>query len=120
MLTTAQCTIYHYVGNNYTRYTAQCHWQDTQADTVSKTGQINTGSVAVYVPLTISKLPTLYPTKDLIIKGVVDFDFDATTEAELSVQLKNLKAKYNVKTIMSVDIRGYGSTLIAHYKITAK
>ena len=120
MITTSLCTIYHYLDNTYTKHSYPCHWQDTQSDTVNKTGLINTGSAAVYIPAAYS-LPTLNPTKDLIIKGEIDFDFVGNTDSELSAQLKQLKAKYNVKVIASVDYKNYGSAAaVSHYKIIAK
>ena len=65
-------------------------------------------------------MPTLSPTKDLILKGEIDFDFVGNTESELSEQLKQLKAKYNVKVIASIDYKNYGSAVVSHYKIVAK
>lgn len=119
MITTSQCTIYHYADNTYTRSCYPCHWQDTQADTVNKAGVVNAGSATIYIPSSCS-LSTLNPTKDLIIRGAVDFDFTAeATEAEISAELKELKKKCEVKVIMSVDNKTYGNTT-GHYKITAK
>ena len=118
MIATAQCTIYHNVGNSYIRSVYACHWQDTQADTVNTTGLINQGSVTVYIPSSYS-LSDITPTKDLIIKGNVDVELTSTTEAEVSAELKKLKATHAVKVIMSIDNKTYGM-VTGHYKLTAK
>lgn len=120
VITTAQCTIYHYADNTYTRSVYSCHWQDTQADTVNKIGVVNAGSAIIYIPSSCS-LPSPTPTKDLVIRGAVDFNFTTeATEAEISAELKELKKKCDVKVIMSVDDKTYGNTATGHYKISAK
>ena len=58
--------------------------------------------------------------KDLMVKGVIDFEFDNTSQATISEGIVKLKTNHKVLTLVSVDERLYGSKSVQHYELTGK
>ena len=58
--------------------------------------------------------------KDLIVKGVIDFEFDNTSQATIVEGIAKLKTNHKALTLVSVDERLYGSKSVQHYELTGK
>ena len=98
----------------------------------------NADGITVYIPLdclVITPDNTLYPAidlfpgklnvpnrpaQDMIVKGECDFVFDNTDQKSVSESMKKFNGSYKVHTIMSVDIKDYGSKSLQHIKISGK
>lgn len=126
MFTNADVTLYLYdkEGNTETytrRPVAGVFWDEVEGATVLKTGQKNTASVLLVVPLESLAEPVAFtPGKDLVVYGLVDDKIDGADQKTLSEALAGLKAKYRYRTIMTADAKLYGSESMRHYELTCK
>ena len=68
----------------------------------------------------VGKAINLTKGKDLMIRGVVDFEFDNTSQATIAEGIARLKTNYRALTLVSVDERLYGSKSVQHYELTGK
>lgn len=103
------------------RVVKNVYWEDVEHSTFIKTGQ--RGSCTALVILPISSLEgaiNLTKGKDLIVKGVIDFEFDNTSQATIAEGIAKLKTNYKALTLVSVDERLYGSKSVQHYELTGK
>lgn len=134
-----KCTVYLFNGVGYDRFVVpHCHYQEDKANSVVKSGLQNTDSVTVYIPLDCLVttpdnilLPALdlfpgrlnlpqKPTKDMVVKGESDFIFDNTDQKSVSDSMKEFSKTVDYHTIMSVDVKDYGSRHLQHIKISGK
>lgn len=139
MLTESSCTLYLKTGEGFERYVVpECHWQESLAANVLKSGLQNANGIVVYIPKKAMVLfpdGRLYPSsrlfpnmdispkkpaQDIIIKGECDFVFDNSTPQTASGSLRELNSRFEVHTVMSVDRLLYGSDELQHYKISAR
>lgn len=139
MLTDEFCTVYRFNGSGFDRYYgAPCHWQESKAANVLRSGEQSADGIMVYIPAdalfftpnnAIFSAADLYPnintvhqnaSKDIIVKGKCDFLFDNSSESSVSECFKQMKSQYEVHTIMSVDRLLYGSKELQHIKISAR
>lgn len=103
------------------RVVKNVYWEDVEHSTFIKTGQ--RGSCTALVILPISSLKgaiNLTKGKDLIVKGVIDFEFDNTSQATIAEGIAKLKTNHKALTLVSVDERLYGSKSVQHYELTGK
>lgn len=126
MFTNADVTLYLYSKDGKTEtYTRQpvdeVFWDEVEGATVLKTGQKNTASVLLVIPLeSLSEPITFTPGKDLVVYGLVDDEIDSTDQKSLSESLAGLKVKYQYRTITTADAKLYGSESMQHYELTCK
>lgn len=119
MYTNASGTLYSYQNGTYTR---TCYpdifWDECKQSNIIKSGNVNSDSVSVYLP-NVSGL-SFTPSKDLIVKGLCEFEIDSTTQQKLSESLKYLKDNYGFLTVTVADFKDYGSEDMWHYELSCK
>lgn len=126
MFTNAVVTLYLYSKTDkkdtYARRPVEeVFWDEVEGATVLKTGQKNTASVLLVIPLESLDAPVAFtPGKDLVVYGLVDDEIDSTDEKALSESLAGLKARYQYRTIMTADAKLYGSESMQHYELMCK
>jgi len=126
MFTNADVTLYLYSKegkkDTYTRLPVEeVFWDEVEGATLLKTGQKNTASVLMVIPLENLTSPiTFTPGKDLVVYGVVDDEIDSADQKALSESLTGLKARHQYRTIMTADAKLYGSESMHHYELTCK
>lgn len=128
MLTNESCTLYLKDGNGFERYfIPRCHWQESKAANVLKSGLTNADGVTVYVfaqdiddELIALLSARKFAAQDLIVCGECNFTFDNSTPQSASESLRTFNAGHDVHTVMSVDKLLYGSPSLQHFKISAR
>lgn len=140
MIAESSCTVYRYNGTGYDRfYILACHWQENRASNVIKSGLQTADSVTVYIPADIAVIApnnSLYPadrlfpgmeaipqntSKDMLVKGMCDFEFNNTTAQKVSESMKTFRQKYpQFVTVSSIDHKLYGLKALRHIKVSAK
>lgn len=103
------------------RVVKNVYWEDVEHSTFIKTGQRGSCTALVMIPL-VSLEGTVNFTKgkDLMVKGVIDFELDNTSQATIAEGIARLKTNYKALTLVSVDERLYGSKSVQHYELTGK
>lgn len=97
------------------------YWEDVDNATFLKTGQRGSCTALVMLPFSsVGKAINLTKGKDLIVKGVIDFEFDNTSQATIAEGIAKLKTNHKALTLVSVDERLYGSKSVQHYELTGK
>lgn len=97
------------------------YWEDVEYSTFIKTGQRGSCTALVILPLSsLEGAINFTKGKDLMIKGVVDFEFDNTSQATIAEGIAKLKTNHKALTLVSVDERLYGSKSVQHYELTGK
>lgn len=97
------------------------YWEDVEHSTFIKTGQRGSCTALVMLPFSsVGKAINLTKGKDLMVKGVIDFEFDNTSQATIAEGIARLKTNYKALTLVSVDERLYGSKSVQHYELTGK
>ena len=97
------------------------YWEDVEHSTFIKTGQRGSCTALVILPLSsLEETINFTKGKDLMIKGVIDFEFDNTSQATIAEGTARLKTNYKALTLVSVDERLYGSKSVQHYELTGK
>ncbi len=97
------------------------YWEDVDNATFLKTGQRGSCTALVMVPLSsLEEAINFTKGKDLMVKGVIDFEFDNASQAAISEGIAKLKTNYKALTLVSVDERLYGSKSVQHYELTGK
>ena len=103
------------------RVVKNVYWEDVDNATFLKTGQRGSCTALVMLPFSsVGKAINLTKGKDLIVKGVIDFEFDNTSQATISEGIAKLKTNHKALTLVSVDERLYGSKSVQHYELTGK
>ncbi|MBF1137632.1 MAG: hypothetical protein HXL76_06420 [[Eubacterium] sulci] len=103
------------------RVVKNVYWEDVDNATFLKTGQRGSCTALVILPFSsVGKAINLTKGKDLIVKGVIDFEFDNTSQATIAEGIAKLKTNYKALTLVSVDERLYGSKSVQHYELTGK
>ena len=103
------------------RVVKNVYWEDVEHSTFLKTGQRGSCTALVMLPFSsIGKAINLTKGKDLIVKGVIDFEFDNTSQVTIAEGIAKLKTNHKALTLVSVDERLYGSKSVQHYELTGK
>lgn len=121
MHTNADLTLYSFKDNKYIRSEIKgVFWNEVKESNFHKTGLATADAVKIFIPL--SNAPSLIITtgKDLIVKGIIDYDFDNTSQATQSASQKYIKDKYGHVTVTSCDKKLFGSTHMHHYVLSCK
>jgi hypothetical protein len=97
-------------------------WDDVKQSNIIRSGLTTADSVKIFIPVKNMPFRVKFTTgKDLVIKGITEFEFDNTSQQTISASLATLKASYDrVVTISVVDNKTYGSPSMQHYKISCK
>ena len=128
MLNNEDCTLFLKNGNGFESfYISRCHWQESEASNVLKSGLQNADGITVYIFIKDidEELKHALETRrkaaqDVIVKGECNFTFDNSTPQTAAQSLKTLNADYNVHTVMHIDKLLYGSPDMQHFKISAR
>lgn len=121
MLTESSCTLYLRKGEGFERCVVPaCHWQESLASNVLKSGLQDANGITVYVFEKDLDGDLRAAAQDLIVKGECDFTFDNSTPQKASESLRELNSRFEAHTVMSVDRLLYGSEELRHYKISAR
>ena len=121
MYTNTDITLYHWNGSSYNRRPIyNVFWDSVKSSNVLKSGQVNADSVKIFVPVTSVGSLSVETSKDLVVVGIIDFEFDNTSQATQSNSLKALKADRAVFTVSSCDGKLYGSPHMQHYLLSCK
>lgn len=126
MFTNADATIYLYSkeGNTekYTRLPIEgVFWEEISQSTLLQTGERNSASVLLVIPLESLGAPIDFTQgKDIAVKGIITDEIDSSSQAVLSKSLANLKATHKIVTVTSVDAKLYGSEAVQHYELACK
>lgn len=103
------------------RVVKNVYWEDVEHSTFIKTGQRGSCTALVMIPLnSLEGAINFTKGKDLLAKGVIDFEFDNTSQATIAEGIARLKTNYRALTLVSVDERLYGSKSVQHYELTGK
>ena len=126
MYTNADVTLYLYSKcgkqESYRReFVEEVFWDDVKQSNVLKTGQRDSDSVLLVVPLVNLFEPIHFTAgKDLAVKGQCNIEIDCTDQKTMSNLLAELKKYHNSVTIMTVDEKMYGSESMQHYELSCK
>ena len=83
------------------RVVKNVYWEDVEHSTFIKTGQRGSCTALVMIPLSSLKgAINLTRGKDLIVKGVIDFEFDNTSQATIAEGIARLKTNYRALTLV--------------------
>ncbi|MGF7145299.1 hypothetical protein HNQ56_003740 [Anaerotaenia torta] len=96
-------------------------WDEVKQSSILKSGLTGADTIKIMIPA--SHLPegmTFATAKDMVVKEVIDFEIDNTTEATRSASLKELKAAHTVYGINAADAKLYGSPGMQHYQLSCK
>lgn len=126
MYTNADVTLYLYSKcgkqESYKRvFVEDVFWDDVKQSNVLKTGQRDSDSVLLIIPLESLLEPVRFTTgKDMAVKGQCNMEIDCTDQKAVSESLKKLKQCYGFVTIMTADAKLYGSESMQHYELSCK
>lgn len=123
MYTNADITLYTSSNGKYTRQEIKgVFWEDVKQSNVLKSGLTTADSVKMFIPGVNLPDGIKFTTgKDLIVKGLVDFEVDNTSPQTISASLKIMKDTYDrVVTVSVVDDKLYGSPSMQHVQISCK
>lgn len=105
----------------YTRlYVEEVFWDDVRNSNFLKTGQKDSGSVLIVVPLESLFDPAHFTQgKDLAVKGQCSMVIDTRSQEALSKSLAALKSRGSFM-VTTVDEKLYGSESVQHYELFCK
>lgn len=114
MLKNADCTIYE--AGTYTRHVIpDVYWNDARGRTVTNRGVQIADSVIVYI------YSDAYIPKpgDIVVKGTVDYTFDAATQQTASASMDQFRKLYpQFAVVKTVNDCRYGG--LPHTEVTAR
>jgi len=123
MYKNADITLYAYYEGKYTRHPIEnVFWDEVKQSNIIKSGLTTADSVKIFIPAENLPEGIKFTTgKDLIVKGIVDFEIDNTSQQTISASLKTLKENFDtVVTVMVVDKKLYGSPRMQHIQLSCK
>ncbi len=117
MLVNADCTLYRFENNGFVRYIINdIYWRENKAGNVLKSGLVNADRVTIFL-YSDAAVPRT-PTKDMLVKGICDFEFDNSTQKAVSESLKAFRENFDFVTVMSVDNMMFGG--LPHIEISCQ
>lgn len=121
MQTNTDITLYHWNGTGYIRRTIhKVFWDAVKTSNVVKSGMRDVDSVKIFIPVSSVGSLSVLTSKDLVVNGICEHEFDNTSQQTQSNGLKSLKALKTVFTVMSCDEKLYGSENMRHYLLSCK
>lgn len=140
MFTNTAITVYNYHNGSYHRAEIkEAFWDNVKQSNVMKSGIASADSVSLFIPA--ETMPKGYAkpkeynnlqnvtgrytfqanSKDLVVKGIVNYDFDNTSQATIAEGIKYLKNTYDdVATVSVVDDKRYGDIEMQYIKLSCK
>lgn len=121
MYTNADCTIYKYSPTGYNRI--QIHdifWSDVKQKNVLKSGLTSADSIRLIIPISSVNNLTFTPQKDIVVKGLPDFEIDNTSAKTISDGLTHITNVLDGHSVSSVADNRYGSPAMQHYDLSLK
>lgn len=96
-------------------------WEEVKQSLIEKTGLASADSVKVFIPASSAPDGLHFTTsKDLVIKGIIDTEFDNTSQQTIAASLTDLKDSHDVYSVTVADGKLYGSQRMQHYQISCK
>lgn len=121
MFTNADMTIYSLKDGKYTRTVIEeVFWNAVKESNTIKSGMTTVDSVKIIIPKYSAPVFTVTTGKDLVIEGVIDYEFDNSSQKTQSESLKHLKDNYEVVTVTSFDPKLFGNEHMQHYVLSCK
>ena len=126
MYTNADVTLYLYSKcgkqDSYRRiFVEDVFWDNVKQSNVLKTGQRDSDSVLLVIPLESPFEPIRFTAgKDLAVKGQCNHMIDCSSQKSMSESLQELKQCHGCVTVMTVDEKLYGSESAQHYELSCK
>jgi hypothetical protein len=129
MITNADMTLYSCSKDGkYTRKVIQgkdgkkgVFWEEVKQSLIEKTGLASGDAVKVFIPTVNAPGGLNFTTgKDIAVKGIVETEFDNTSQQTIAASLTALKAAHCVYTVTVADGKLYGSPAMQHYQISCK
>lgn len=122
MITNADMTLYLLTAAGYIRKPINdIFWQESKQSNIEKTGLVSADSLKIFIPTSsVSEVLTFTTNKDLVVKNIVDFEFDNTSDVTKATSLKTLKTAHKVYEVTVADSKLYGSTELQHYQLSCK
>lgn len=121
MYTNADCTIYQYSSTGYNRF--QIHdvfWSDVKQANVLKSGLASADSIQLIIPISSADNLTFTLQKDIVVKGISDFEIDNTSAKTISDGLTHITNVLGGHSLSSVADNRYGSPGMHHYELSLK
>lgn len=114
MLKNADCTVYE--KDSFVRHVIEnVYWNDSRGQTVTKNGIQISDSVLVYI-YDDDYLPK---SGDIIVKGIVNFEFDSSSQKSVSDSMKIFREQFpGFAVVKNVNDCRYGG--LPHIEVTAK
>ncbi len=122
MITNADMTLYSWTASGYIRVPIErVMWQESKQSSIEKTGLKDADAIKIFIPEASAPKGLAFAlTKDIVVKGIIAFEFDNTTEVTRSASLKALHAAYDTHGVTVADGKLYGSPRMRHYQISCK
>lgn len=122
MYTNADITLYLYQEDGSYKRTPieKVFWSDSKQSNVKETGLTSADSAKIMIPISSANDLEFTTAKDLVVKGIIEFEFDTTSQQTISESYKTLTATYDVHTVSSADDKRYGSKNMQHYDLSCK
>ena len=126
MYTNADVTLYLYSKcgkqESYKRiFVEDVFWDNVKQSNVLKTGQRDSDSVLLVIPLECLFEPIQFTGgKDLAVKGQCNMELNCTDQKALAESLQKLRQCHGCVTVMTVDEKLYGSESMQHYELSCK
>lgn len=100
-------TLYHFKDGKFIRSVIEnCFYYDSKSANFSKTGIINTDTFKVII--STNKDIEIKEGKDIVVKGICDFEFNNESEKTQSESLKEFNSKYESYTVTSASKNLFG------------
>lgn len=96
-------------------------WDEVKQSNILKSGLANADTIKIMIPAANLPENTSFSlAKDMVVRGIIDFEIDNTTETTRSASVKALKADHVVYGINSADAKLYGSPGMQYYQLSCK
>lgn len=117
----ADITLYNYVDGSYIRQVIKgVYWFTVKQSNVLKTGLVDADRVSIHIPISSCADLKVATSKDLVVNGIIDMEFDNTSQQTQSASLRALREAHEVFTITAFDPKLYGSKRLQHYELSCK
>lgn len=120
MLVNSDCTLYLFdksTGGFTRHFISGVYWDSSKASNVLKSGLQSVDSTTVY--LYSDTVKPLTASKDMLVKGYCEFEFDNTSANTISESMKHFREQYpDFVTVSSIDDAMFGG--LPHIEISAR
>ena len=117
----ADITLYKIKDGKYIRQAIRgVYWFAVKQSNVNRSGLTNADRISIHIPISSAEELEITTSKDLVVKGISEFEFDNTDQRTQSESLRSLKETHDVFTISAFDPKLYGSKRLQHYELSCK